>query len=206
MAAIIFDFDGTIANSFDYVAGFLAAEAGLSPFTQEQKQDLRGRSMIGMARHLGYSWWRMPGLFYKGRKRMHDVIKNLEPFAGMPEVIEKLHAEGHELFLVSTNSVRNMRKFLHHHHLHTYFLEMYGGVGMFSKAPALRRLLKEQKLETQQAIYIGDELRDIEAAQSIGLRVIAVTWGFAQPSHLKAEHPNAVVESPAKLISVLEEI
>lgn len=206
MSAIIFDFDGTIADSFDYVADFLATAGRRAPLTPEQKQDLRGRSMIGMARHMGYGWWRLPWLLYRGRQRMQHVIKNLEPFAGMPEVIKKLHAEGHELFVVSSNSLRNMRQFLHHYDLHRYFLEMYGSVGMFSKGPALRRLLKEQELDVIAAIYIGDELRDVEAAQSIGLRVIAVTWGFAWPANLEAQHPTAVAHRPAELVKILEEI
>jgi phosphoglycolate phosphatase len=204
MAAIIFDFDGTIADSFDYVAGFLADEAGIGHLSDTRKQELNGLSMPAMARHLGYSWWRMPGLLFKGRRRMSKVIKRLKPFNGMTEVIEKLHAEGHELFIVSTNSVRNVRAFLHHHGLHTYFLEIYGGVGLFSKASALRKLLRGQNLNSKNAIYIGDELRDVQAAQSLGLRVIAVGWGFARNSDLQTLRPTALVQTPADLLDVLE--
>src|SRR4051812_17898965 len=138
MAAIIFDFDGTIADSFDYVADFLAAQAKLH-LDDEKRLGLRGMSMVAMARQLGYKWWQMPGLFFKGRRRMVKVVMKLKPFEGMPDLIRKLHAEGHELFLLSSNSLRNVRKFLHHHNLHKYFLEVYGGVGLFDKAPALRR-------------------------------------------------------------------
>src|SRR5258708_5172832 len=98
MAAIIFDMDGTIADSFDYVSGFLAEEAGLAPLSAEQKQALRGLSMAGMARRLGHHWWSAPRLFFKGRRRMPQAINHLKPFEGMPEVIRKLHQEGHELF------------------------------------------------------------------------------------------------------------
>jgi phosphoglycolate phosphatase len=206
MAAIIFDFDGTIADSFDYVAGFLAAEAGMPALGEEQKQGLHGLSMVAMARRLGHRWWRMPKLLFKGRRRMGGVINQLQPFDGVPAVLEKLHAEGHELFIVSSNSVRNVRAFLRHHKLQTYFLEIYGGVGLFGKAPALRRLLKEHQLELKDTVYIGDELRDIEAAQSVKLPVIAVTWGFARPSDLEAQRPSAVAATPADLLSVLENL
>jgi phosphoglycolate phosphatase len=102
MAAIIFDLDGTIADSFDYIVDFLVDEAELAPFEPEIKQQLRGRSMVAIARQLGYSWWRLPGLFINGRRKMHDAMKSVKPFDGMPEVIRKLHAEGHELFVVSS--------------------------------------------------------------------------------------------------------
>jgi phosphoglycolate phosphatase len=205
MAAIIFDFDGTIADSFDYVADFLAAEAGIE-LSPEQRKELRGLSMLGMARQIGFRWWRLPGLFFKGRRRMTKIIRHLEPFTGMPEVIRKLQAEGHQLFLLSSNSLRNVRRFLHHHKLHKYFLEIYGGVGLFGKAPALRKLIQENGLDAKHTVYVGDELRDVEAAQSIDLKIVAVQWGFAPTAVLKDQKPTALVSSPEELMSVLEEL
>lgn len=206
MAAIIFDFDGTIAYSFDYVADFLAREAGLPELTSQQKDELRGLSMIAMARHLGHGWWRLPGLFFRGRREMGRVIKKVAPIEGIEQVIKKIHGEGHTLFIVSSNSVANVHAFLHAKKLHTYFLEIYGSIGSFSKAPALRRLLKENQLETKDAIYIGDELRDVEAAQSLGLRVVAVTWGFARPADIEELKPTAVANDSEELIRILEEV
>lgn len=195
MAAIIFDFDGTIADSFDYVADFLASQAGVK-LTDERRKALRGMSMIAMARQLGFKWRSLPWLFFRGRRRMVHTVTKLEPFKGMPQIIHKLHNEGHELFMISSNNVKNIHRFLHHHKLHKYFLEIYGGVGLFDKAPSLRRLLKEHNFETKEAVYIGDELRDVEAAQSIGLRVVAVSWGFARLNMLEEQKPTALVHNP----------
>lgn len=205
MAAIIFDFDGTIADSFDYVADFLTKEAGLT-LDKQQRQALRGLSMAAMARQLGFHWWRMPRLFLRGRHSMNKVIKQLQPVKGMPDVINALHAEGHELFIVTSNTVKNVHKFLHRRELQTYFVEVYGGISLFGKAPALRRLLREHYFHLDNAIYIGDELRDIEAAKFLKLRVVAVSWGFARRSDLESRRPDAIVESPDELLSFLENV
>ncbi len=206
MTAIIFDFDGTIADSFDFVVDFLAEEAGIDKPTGVHRQELRGQPMVTIGRRFGLSWWRLLRSFFRGRRKMQATIKQVQPFVGVPEVIKKLHAEGHELFIVSSNTVQNLHAFLHDRQLHTYFLEIYGGVGLFGKAPALRRLLEEQNLEKKDAIYIGDEARDVQAAQSVGMRVVAVLWGFARPTKLKSLKPTATVQNPLELLRVLEEI
>lgn len=206
MAVIIFDFDGTIADSFDYVADFLAGEAGEKKLDPEAREALKGLSMVAMARKLGLKWWQAPWLFFRGRSEMRKTIKRLNSFAGIPELIRKLHAEGHELFVLSTNSVSNVRYFLHRHKMYRHFLQIYGGVGVFGKGPALKQLLEDQKFETDQAVYVGDELRDVEAAQSIGLRAIAVSWGFANRHDLKDAKPTGLADTPAELMRILEEI
>lgn len=206
MAAIIFDFDGTVADSFDFIVDFLAAEAGVDAPVGDKRRELRDRPMAAIGRQFGLSWWRLLRAFFRGRRKMRAAIKQVEPFKDMPEVIKKLHAEGHELFMVSSNTVRNLRAFLHDYQLHVYFLEIYGGVGLFSKAPALRRLLKEQHIDKENAVYVGDEIRDVQAAQSVDMRVVAVAWGFASSSKLKALKPTATADSPQELLRVLEEI
>lgn len=206
MAAIIFDMDGTIADSFDYVADFLAGEAGRGALEREQKEALRGMSMASMARQLGYKWWQAPLLIWKGRRRMKRAIKDLKSFKGVPQLIRKLHNEGHELFIVSSNSVRNVRLFMHHQKIHKYFLEIYGGVGIFGKPMALRQLLREHHIELDNSIYVGDEIRDVEAAKIIGMRAVAVSWGFASRAGLEAAQPTRLADTPDELLRILEDI
>ncbi len=206
MATIIFDLDGTIADSFDYITDFLAHEKNKQTLEPIQKEQLKGMSMLAIARKLDHKWWKMPILFMRGRRNMERAMHKMRPFDGMPELIRKVHAEGHELFIVSSNSVKNIHKFLHHQNLHTYFLEVYGGVSIFGKSPALRQLFKEQNIDPKDAIYVGDELRDIQACQSVNLRIIAVSWGFANKNDLANLKPTALVDSPTELMSYLEEL
>jgi phosphoglycolate phosphatase len=208
MQAIIFDMDGTIADSFDYVSDFLVTEAKLAPLSEEEKRNLRGLSMRDMAHRLGYHWWDAPKLFIRGRQRMRRSIqgKYLHSFEGMPEVIRSLHTEGHELFILSTNSLPNVHHFLDTQKIHQYFSEIYAGVGVFGKGSGLKRLLKEQRLRAEDVVYVCDELRDIEAAQSVGIKTVAVTWGFAQRGKLVELRPTALADTPAELLQILEKV
>lgn len=203
MAAIIFDFDGTIADSFDYFLSFLTREARKQPLTDDQKAGFHGLSLVRMTRKMGVSWFHLPGLLYRCRQEMNPAMKHVRPFQEMPEVIRTLHAQGHRLFILSTNSENNMHKFLKHHKLDEYFSGVYGGAGMLGKAPALRRLLREQHIETQTAVYVGDEVRDIEAAQTVGVRIVSVTWGFARVDELKDRKPTGIAHSPQDIPDII---
>lgn len=203
MAAIIFDFDGTIADSFDYCVNFMAKQAGSPPLTADQKASLHGLSLFKIARRLDVPWRRMPTLLHKGRKHMAPVLHNVEPFPGMAETIRNLHDEKHTLYILSTNTEVNIHKFLTRHRLNSSFAEIYAGVGMFGKAPALRRLLREQHIETRKAVYVCDELRDVLASQSIGLRSIAVTWGFSRAADLKDRKPTGIAHSPEDIVDIV---
>jgi phosphoglycolate phosphatase len=206
MATIIFDFDGTIANTFDFAVEFLSREGGKYPLNKDQKEALHGLSMARIARKMGIPWHRLPGLFFKGRHQMSPAMQHVEPFDGILDVIRQLHAKRHKIFILSTNTTRNINKFLRRHDMERYFEHVYGGVGMFGKAPALRRLLREQHIETRKAIYVGDELRDIMAAQSIGVRVIAVSWGFARATDLKAQGLTGLARSTRDIIRIVEKL
>lgn len=203
MADIIFDFDGTIANTFDYTVDFLSREGGME-LNKDQRAALHGLSMFRIARKMGLPWHRLPGLFFKGRREMSPAMKNIEPFDGMLDVLRELRSKRHKLFILSTNTTRNINKFLNRHGLERYFVHVYGGVGMFGKAPALRRLLREQHIETRRAVYIGDETRDVMAAKSLGVRVIAVTWGFAREADLKADGPDGLAAKPRDLPRLIQ--
>src|SRR5579884_3740272 len=196
MAAIIFDFDGTIADDRDYIINFMVRGARRAPLTSEQRLALYGLSLISMARRLGYSWWKLPNLYLKGRTSMNRAAGRMETFSGISSVIKKLHAEGHQLFIVSSNSVSNIRRFLKKHKLRQYFVQVYGGIEVFGKAPVYRQLLKDHSLEPNQTYCIGDEVRDIEAAKTVGIKSIAVTWGFASEADLINIRPAGLARQP----------
>lgn len=206
MAGIIFDMDGTLANSFDYVVDFLVKEKRIKDFNSAQKDELRDLSMVAMAKKLGFHWWDGPRLIIKGRRRMNASINDLGAFKGMHEIVRKVHEEGHELFILSSNSVKNIQQFIKKEGLEEYFLEIYGGVGLFSKSSSLKRLINDQNIEITNSVYVGDELRDVEAAQSIGMRIIAVTWGFASKNELESANPTGLADTTQELMQILEEI
>lgn len=206
MKAIIFDFDGTLADSFKLV---VEITQGLThrtePISDLEIARLRQLRLLNVAKELGLSRWRWPLLIIRGRRLMARRIGEVQPFAGIEAVVAALSGDHYRLFVMSSNSTRNVQAFLVQHGLSSYFTHIYGGVGLFGKSRALRKILHRNHLKPEDVIYVGDEPRDIEACKHVGVPCVAVAWGFNTPELLAEHAPMVVVRTSSQLRKVLEE-
>ena len=207
MSAIIFDFDGTIADSFDEVVRiFYHMRRNQAPLSTAEIERLRGMSLVQVVEEIHIPPWRLPWLLMRGRRQMAKYIMSTQPCKGVPEIIKKLYDEGHQLFIVSSNSSTNIQKFLVHHDMNTEFVGVYGGVGLLSKARILEKVIRINRLERASTWYVGDEVRDINGARQAKIQVVAVTWGYNNVQILEAHKPDHLVKTPGELLKILEEI
>ena len=58
-------------------------------------------------------------------------------------------------------------------------------------------MLKRAEVAAREAIYVGDELRDADAARAVGIAFGAVTWGYATPEVLRARRPDRLFDERA---------
>lgn len=202
---IIFDFDGTIADSLPVVlAIYTELLPGKKEITHEEIHRLRRMPLQKITAELGISMWKLPFLLRRGRKLMRVRIHTVEIFPDIAEVIKKLHASGHTLYLVSSNSTENVQMFLREKQLMQYFVEARGFPGIHKKTKALKKLTKQYKFDLGRTYYIGDEVRDIVSAKRAGMRTVAVTWGFNDKKLLRNEDPDMVVDKPKDLLKKLK--
>lgn len=205
MAAIIFDFDGTLADSFDVlVRAFYEVNKHSQQISEEIITELRGKSLPAILKKLDISWWQAPFLLVRGRRAMAKHIDRVRPFKGIPEVVKALDASHNKLFIMSTNSTVNVRQFLRTNNLQTYFTHVYGSVGLFGKAKKLRKIIKHNHLKHELCVYVGDEGRDIEAAHDVGVKSIAVAWGFSSVDLLEQLKPSAFARQPHDILEIID--
>lgn len=203
--AVIFDFDGTIGDSFDYVYNYLKREAhNTHPYTAGQQHDLRRMSMRRLALHLGVPIWRLPYTYVHGRRIMRAHMEHVTIFPGMEQVIHQLHADGVLLFIASSNSTRNLRHFLKHYRMSQYFTAVRGGAGFMGKRSLILQLLVRYRLPKAGTWYVGDEMSDVVAATAAGVPCLAVTWGFADPDKMRLLEPTAIADKASDIPKILE--
>ncbi len=207
MIDIIFDFDGTIADSFSEILEvFYEISHPHHELSDQEIKQLRSLPLLEIAKRLHIPWWRTPFLLVRGRRAMTNHMIKVKIFPGISDQIVSLHERGHRLFIISSNSRQNVLTFLKRYKLDQYFEEVYGGIGLFSKAAAIKKFLRRNHLTAEGSIYIGDEGRDVEASKEINIRCISVTWGFSSLEILRDLKPFALAESPSDLSRIIGSI
>lgn len=136
------------------------------------------------------------------RAGMRERTKTLRPFDGMLDVIRTLDAHGCRCGILSSNSLENVRCFLERHDLPMFNLFSCGS-SFLGKAARLRKLICQLALPAGNIFYIGDEVRDVEAANKVGIQSIGVTWGLASRKALLAADATHIAGAPKQLIDYI---
>lgn len=203
MAYIVFDFDGTLADMkalLIEVGNEIAARKGWKSVDETIYQELSRGSIREGLKRLGIPLRDVPYLILQGRRKLALRADEIELFPGVHELVRELHAAGHKLFVLSTNSRKLIQSVLERNGLADN-MTVLPSSGLFGKAPALKRFMRGHKLATQGVWVIGDELRDIEAAKRVGVRSIAVTWGLQHPDVLLAAQPTLLANKPKEILA-----
>ncbi|MCH8684197.1 HAD hydrolase-like protein [Pedomonas mirosovicensis] len=194
---VIFDFDGTLADSADWFIAALnkaALRFGFRTLSGEEVAMLRGRSNREIIRYLRVPMWKMPMIAAYIRRLSAEDAGSLRLFPGVGDALIRLRAAGIGIAIVSSNTEATIRRVLGAEI--AALVETYEcGASLFGKAAKFRRVLRRTGIPAEATISIGDEARDIEAAGQAGVAAGAVTWGYATPALLQSFGPAALFDS-----------
>jgi phosphoglycolate phosphatase len=204
--AVIFDFDGTIADSFPVFVSAVAHVLNRKPFSPKEIEELRQYSAREVIKALKINKLKLPWLAAKGSREIDRHQDDITIFKDMREVIEKLYRQGYKLYIVSSHSEKGITLFLERYDMSQYFEHTYGKVGLFGKPRALRKVQARFNHRSEECVFVGDEVRDIEAAKKVGMRCIAVTWGFNPAASLKKHSPNRMINNPGELPKTIKNL
>ncbi|MDZ4121383.1 MAG: HAD hydrolase-like protein, partial [Candidatus Cloacimonadaceae bacterium] len=189
---LLFDFDGTIADSFGLgveIINKLAPKHNIAPFSEKELHELRSIPTHKAIKKLRIPLYKLPILIPLFLHEFKHVLPRLEPFADIRETLMAIRDAGIGMALLTSNSVENVNHFLLQHDM-WFFDWIEGGSGLFKKQTTINRQIKKHGLNRENLIYVGDETRDIIAAKKSKIKVIAVTWGFHTPQILASYDPD----------------
>lgn len=198
---ILFDFDGTIADSFSTFLEFAGKEG--FRFDAEKIDQLRDLSMREAILMVGLPVWKLPIAARKFHRYFAVESPKVRLIDGIKEAIIALHSDGCALGIVTTNDTANVKTVLAREGLSADFDSINSERSIFGKARTLKRIVRDLGIDPSTVWYVGDEVRDIEAAREAGLRSLSVTWGFNSAKALRLARPDHIVSHPDELIDIL---
>jgi len=202
---VIFDFDGTIANTLDSIIDImnnLSDEFGFRKIHDEDVEYLRGKRPREILKHLGISLFKLPFVIRKTRREINSHIALLSPSIDLLPTLKLLKENGCQVGIVTTNIEENVKKFLHANNLDLFDF-FYTAKKVFGKDRTISKIIKDMKLEKSKVYFVGDEVRDIEAGKKVGIKTIAVSWGYNTKDALDKEHPDHLIDSPLELENIV---
>jgi phosphoglycolate phosphatase len=202
---IIFDFDGTLADTLGAlmrISNRLAPEFGYLQIGDEQLANLKYLSSWEIIKLSKVALWKLPFLIKRVKEEFPQEVRNVKLFPGVIELLNALKVQGYRLGIVSSNAEANIRALLNQNGIEHLF-DFVNSASTFGKGKAIAKLIRQYQCLKSDVIYIGDEIRDIQAARSIEIRVVSVGWGFNAPLALIDRQPDLLITKPLALIDAL---
>ncbi|MDY0019811.1 MAG: HAD hydrolase-like protein [Anaerolineae bacterium] len=198
---VIFDFDGTLADTFSWFVGIanqIADKYGIRHIDEREYEMLKGYDVRKVIEYLEVPLWKVPLIAAYTRGLMTENIHQVGLFDGIGGVLRQLSEQGATLAVVSSNSSENVRRVLGPESaalIHYYECS----VPMFGKPSRFKKILSKSGISHDDAIYIGDEIRDLKATKKVAIAFGAVSWGYNSADSLRAH-------GPTELFTRVEEI
>lgn len=203
---IIFDFDGTIANTLNAIVDIvnnLSDEYGYKKTNPEELEFLRTLKPLQIIQYSGISIFKLPSLVRKVKSSLSKEIQEINMVTGLKEVLLKLKNQGNQLGIITSNSKENVVLFLEANGLQQVFDFIYSGAPLIGKSKVINSFLKKEHKNPEEVIYVGDETRDIDAARKSHVKIMAVSWGFNSRTALAEQQPDFLIEQPNEILEVI---
>ncbi len=201
---IIFDFDGTIADSFltlVEIVNELGKTEGIGVFSADQIKKARDLPMREIIFQLKISKWKLFFLARKIQKKFAQKISQVGPVAEIIPTLQELKKSGFILGVLSSTRKEILEQFMRNNKIDV-FTFIHSERNLFGKAKILKKILNEYHFDPSEAVYVGDESRDIDASREANVRVAAVSWGFNSRKMLEKNRPDYLFDTPEELLAL----
>ena len=203
---VIFDFDGTLADTEE--ANFviyqkLAEKYNLRSITMDELGHLKKMNAKEVIAYIEVKKRYLPFLLRKGKNLLTQDIGNIR--LCKPDIfqtIKELKTMGIKTAIITTNSKTNVKLFLEAHDADVF--DVIESAAMFGKESKMKKIARKAKADIKEVLYVGDEIRDINAAKNAGMDIASVGWGYNTIESLKKYEPDYLILEPSELIQICE--
>ena len=215
-AAVFFDLDGTLVDTADDLAApvnHMREARGLKPLPLEEYRPFASAGSRGLL-HIGLGATTddpdYPALRTEFLNRYEqEIAVHSRLFDGMPELLAWLEANGIRWGVISNKLEYLVRRLVQQLGLGHRVALAYGGDTAPRAKPwpdPLKMALQETGLTARQCVYIGDDLRDIQAAHAVDMPAVAAAYGYGNPNEIPQWRADHIVTSPQEFLTMLKRL
>jgi phosphoglycolate phosphatase len=211
--AVLFDLDGTLADTAPDLAAALnrlRADQGLQPLALERVRPFASAGARGLV-HVGFGIKPGDGEYASLREAFLEYYAErtcveTRLFPGIAELLEEFARRSIAWGVVTNKATRFTERILSALGLAPACV-VCGDTTPHLKPHAAPMLhaAEQLALPAKDCLYLGDDLRDIQAARAAGMRAVAVEWGYHHPEQGRPAtwQADAVIAQPGDLIGLL---
>ena len=212
--AVIFDLDGTLADTIDAIAE--AVNMTLEYFGYPLKTTDEVRAAVGNGARMIIRRT-IPAEFYDDEETVTRALKKYDEmyaltyshsdkmYDGMREALVALHASGKKIAVLSNKQDAYVKG----------LADIYFSDGTISMAlgqtelpvkpdiAGLKLIMDELSVSADECVFVGDSGVDIATARNANMDCIAVSWGFVGREGLEAKGAECVIDHPGELLSLI---
>ena len=215
-AAVFFDLDGTLVDTADDLAApvnHMREARGLKPLPLEEYRPFASAGSRGLL-HIGLGATTddpdYPALRTEFLNRYEqEIAVHSRLFDGMPELLAWLEANGIRWGVISNKLEYLVHRLVQQLGLGHRVARAYGGDTAPRAKPwpdPLKMALQETGLTARQCVYIGDDLRDIQAAHAVDMPAVAAAYGYGNPNEIPQWKADHIVTSPQEFLAMLQRL
>ena len=208
--AILFDLDGTLTDSGLGIMN--CARLALEHYNLPIPSEAEMRTFVGPPLHDSFIRFGVPAeeadnaiKIYRSRYIPIGKFEN-EPYEGIREVLEKLKALGHTLYVATSKPESMSVEILEHFDLAKYF-DIIAGASFdrsrSSKEDVITWLLS-QSGDYEEKIMVGDTAFDVLGAKAHGIPTIGVAWGYGKVEDMEKAGAASIAHTMDELFEMLK--
>lgn len=209
---MIFDLDGTLLDTIDDLKEAVNHAMGLRGFPTFSRDEVMAmvghgaRNLMRQALPIGHKDDDMVDAAYNDFKAYYitHIDIHTKPFAGIQDLLAKLHQAGVMLALASNKFQEGTEHLIKEFFPEIPFVAVLGGRPDFPLKPdpeIVGEVLRKAGVKKKDAVMVGDSDTDMETAANGGIEGIAVSWGYR---NMRDVPGLTVVNSTEELYNVIQ--
>ncbi|MDM5232698.1 HAD hydrolase-like protein [Lysinibacillus pakistanensis] len=205
MKYIIFDFDGTLADStavFASAWNTLAQKYKFKGIEFKEIESLKKLSMAERSKLFDFPMYKLPMILPQFYRLYRQSLNEVHLYEGIKDVLTEIDKKGYKILIISSNSQENILEFLKMNGIQCVSNVLCSN-RIFGKDKVLKKFLKDSSSTASDVLYIGDEQRDIVACKKVGVPIIWVSWGYDSIEVIQQEEPEYKVNAPKEILDII---